>query len=35
VVMRFEAETPEALRRIQDEFRRVIVAARPGAELPF
>ncbi|NHZ88803.1 phosphomannomutase/phosphoglucomutase [Massilia sp. CCM 8733] len=35
VVMRFEAETPEALRRIQGEFRRVIVAARPDAELPF
>jgi phosphomannomutase/phosphoglucomutase len=35
VVMRFEAETPEALRRIQAEFRRVIVAARPDAELPF
>ncbi|ATQ75263.1 phosphomannomutase/phosphoglucomutase [Massilia violaceinigra] len=35
VVMRFEAETPEALRRIQSEFRRVIVAVRPDAELPF
>jgi phosphomannomutase/phosphoglucomutase len=35
VVMRFEAETPEALRRIQAEFRRVIVAARPDADLPF
>jgi phosphomannomutase / phosphoglucomutase len=35
VVMRFEGETPEALRRIQAEFRRVIVAARPDAELPF
>ncbi len=35
VVMRFEAETPEALRRIQAEFRRVIVAARPDAKLPF
>jgi phosphomannomutase/phosphoglucomutase len=35
VVMRFEAETPEALRRIQAEFKRVIVAARPDAELPF
>ncbi|MFZ3287368.1 MAG: phosphomannomutase/phosphoglucomutase [Telluria sp.] len=35
VVMRFEAETPEALRRIQGEFRRVIVAAKPDAVLPF
>jgi phosphomannomutase/phosphoglucomutase len=35
VVMRFEAETPEALRRIQAEFRRVIVAAKPDAVLPF
>ncbi|HZV64857.1 MAG TPA: phosphomannomutase/phosphoglucomutase [Telluria sp.] len=35
VVMRFEAETPEALRRIQGEFRRVIVAAKPDAHLPF
>ena len=35
VVMRFEAETPEALARIQAEFKRVIVAAKPDAELPF
>jgi phosphomannomutase / phosphoglucomutase len=35
VVMRFEAETPQALARIQGEFRRVIVAAKPDAELPF
>jgi phosphomannomutase/phosphoglucomutase len=35
VVMRFEAETPAALRRIQAEFKRVIVAARPDAALPF
>jgi phosphomannomutase/phosphoglucomutase len=35
IVMRFEAETPEALRRIQGEFRRVIVAAKPDAQLPF
>ncbi|HZX28714.1 MAG TPA: phosphomannomutase/phosphoglucomutase, partial [Telluria sp.] len=35
IVMRFEAETPEALRRIQSEFRRVIVAAKPDAKLPF
>ena len=35
VVMRFEAETPEALARIQAEFKRVIVAAKPDAALPF
>ncbi|MEO7495769.1 MAG: phosphomannomutase/phosphoglucomutase [Massilia sp.] len=35
VVMRFEAENPAALRRIQDEFKRVIVAAKPDAVLPF
>jgi phosphomannomutase/phosphoglucomutase len=35
VVMRFEAETAQALARIQAEFRRVIVAARPDAQLPF
>jgi phosphomannomutase/phosphoglucomutase len=35
VVMRFEAETPAALARIQAEFKRVIMAARPDAQLPF
>ncbi|HWJ94688.1 MAG TPA: phosphomannomutase/phosphoglucomutase [Telluria sp.] len=35
VVLRFEAETPEALDRIQGEFRRVILAAKPDAQLPF
>ena len=35
VVMRFEAETLEALRRIQGEFKRAILAARPDAVLPF
>jgi phosphomannomutase/phosphoglucomutase len=35
VVMRFEAENPAALRRIQDEFKRVILAAKPDAQLPF
>jgi phosphomannomutase/phosphoglucomutase len=35
VVMRFEAETPQALARIQAEFKRVILAARPDAKLPF
>jgi phosphomannomutase/phosphoglucomutase len=35
VVMRFEARTPEALARIQAEFKRVILAAKPDADLPF
>jgi phosphomannomutase/phosphoglucomutase len=35
VVLRFEAETPQALARIQEEFRRVILAARPDVALPF
>ena len=35
VVMRFEAETAEALLRIQAEFKRAIVAVRPDAQLPF
>ena len=35
VVMRFEAETPAALARIQAEFKRVILAAKPDAQLTF
>ena len=35
VVLRFEADDAAALARIQDDFRRVILAARPGLELPF
>ena len=35
VVMRFEAETPAALARIQAEFKRAITTARPDAALPF
>jgi phosphomannomutase/phosphoglucomutase len=35
VVLRFEGENPEALARIQDEFRGVILAAKPDAKLPF
>jgi phosphomannomutase/phosphoglucomutase len=35
VVMRFEAESQEALQRIQQEFKRAILAARPDAALPF
>jgi phosphomannomutase/phosphoglucomutase len=35
VVLRFEGENPQALDRIQNEFARVIKAAKPDAELPF
>jgi phosphomannomutase/phosphoglucomutase len=35
VVLRFEAETPEALLRIQQQFAKVILAAKPDAHLPF
>lgn len=35
VVMRFEADTEEAIARIQEEFRTVILAAKPDAKLPF
>ena len=35
VVLRFEANDTAALRRIQDEFRRVLTHAKPGVTLPF
>ncbi|HZQ63157.1 MAG TPA: phosphomannomutase/phosphoglucomutase [Casimicrobiaceae bacterium] len=35
VVLRFEADTPEAMDRIKGEFRRVLKAAKPGVQLPF
>jgi phosphomannomutase/phosphoglucomutase len=35
IVMRFEAETGAALERIQGEFKRVILAARPDVGFPF
>lgn len=35
VVLRFEAESETALKRIQEEFRRVILEAKPDARLPF
>ncbi|RYE69188.1 MAG: phosphomannomutase/phosphoglucomutase [Oxalobacteraceae bacterium] len=34
VVLRFEGENPEALERIRKEFARVILAAKPDANLP-
>jgi phosphomannomutase / phosphoglucomutase len=35
VVLRFEADGPAALARIQADFRRVLLAARPQLALPF
>jgi phosphomannomutase / phosphoglucomutase len=35
VVMRFEADNDAALKRIQEEFRRVIMAEKADAKLPF
>jgi len=35
IVLRFEGDDEAALKRIQDEFRTVLLAAEPGLELPF
>jgi len=35
VVLRFEADNKAALERIQAEFRRVLIDAKPGIALPF
>jgi phosphomannomutase/phosphoglucomutase len=35
IVLRFEADDAAALERIKGEFRRVLVAAKPGIALPF
>ena len=35
IVLRFEGETQDAIERIQAEFRTVLQAAKPGAQLPF
>src|SRR5437667_181137 len=35
IVLRFEAEDEEGLDRIESEFRRVLLSARPDAKLPF
>jgi phosphomannomutase/phosphoglucomutase len=35
VVMRFEAETQEALSRIQNDFKQVILSAKHDAVLPY
>lgn len=35
IVLRFEADNETALLRIQQDFRRVLLAVKPGATLPF
>jgi len=35
IVLRFEADDEAALKRIQDDFRRALVAVKPEAQLPF
>jgi phosphomannomutase/phosphoglucomutase len=35
VVMRFEADSEEAIARVQAEFKAVLLAAKPSAKLPF
>jgi phosphomannomutase/phosphoglucomutase len=35
IVMRFEADSEAGLARIQQDFKRVILAAKPSAQLPF
>jgi phosphomannomutase/phosphoglucomutase len=35
IVLRFEGDSAEALARIQGEFRQVLLAAKPDAQLPF
>ena len=35
IVLRFEADNDAALKRIQADFRRVILAAKPDAQLPY
>jgi phosphomannomutase/phosphoglucomutase len=35
VVMRFEGDSAESLRRIQEQFRQAILAAKPDAVLKF
>ena len=35
IVLRFEGDTQAAIERIQAQFRAVLLAAKPGAQLPF
>jgi phosphomannomutase/phosphoglucomutase len=35
IVLRFEADDETALRRIQEQFRRILLTAAPHVALPF
>jgi len=35
IVLRFEADTPQGLKRIQEEFRKTLQPLKPSAPLPF
>lgn len=35
LVIRFEAKTPQALKRIQEDFRQIMLAVDPNIKLPF
>jgi phosphomannomutase/phosphoglucomutase len=35
LVMRFEGDNKDALKRIQDEFRKAVIAIDPNLVLPF
>jgi phosphomannomutase/phosphoglucomutase len=35
LVLRFEADNPSALKRIQDQFKKVLLAFKPDAKLPY
>ena len=35
IVLRFEADSEAALKRIQDDFRRIFLQAAPHLKLPF
>jgi len=35
VVLRFEADSDEAIQRIQAEFKKALLAVKPDAKLPF
>jgi phosphomannomutase/phosphoglucomutase len=35
LVLRFEADTKEALERIRGDFKRVLLSAKPDARVPF
>ena len=35
VVMRFEADSEKAIKRIQEEFKIALLAAKPDAKMPF